>query len=335
MAIRTFQNNEKTLLRFVAFSSFRIKGSYRYKDVLQIMSLPDEAPKPQYLMGALQPLIIEYVYDTIGANELMNIVAEYSNPCSFDERILESQYAFTKQDEILCVLSVITKYLISKEENGKKWVLCDEEVDWISVERGVGYYWKGLSEYGENLADIDTDDIPQLQSEDYYSKEAFLSEQFILSDSTSSFLDKYFSLDEAKKEAFLSACVLFERSSRTWAISHSLAYIGFISGIEALIEYENKDIKTEKCDDCGQPKFKVRQKFLAFAKNYGNDSQEFKKYVDKLYNRRSQIGHVGKLLSHDLAGKISGPVVELNDERELRNLQRVVRIMMINWLVKV
>lgn len=335
MAIRTFQSDEKTLLRFVAFSSFPIKGSYRYKDVLQIMSLPDEAPKPQYLMGALHPLIIEYVYNTIDDEELTSIAAEYSNPDSFDERILQSQFNFSKQDEVLCILSVITKYLITKEENGKRWVLCDKEVDWISVERGGGYYWKGLSEYGEDLTDIGIDDIPQLQSEHYYNKDTSLGEQFMLSESTSSFLDKYFSLDEAKKEAFLSACVLFERSSRTWAISHSLAYIGFVSGIEALIEYENKNVKIEKCDDCGQPKYKVMNKFLTFARDYGNDSHEFKKYAKKLYDRRSQIGHVGKLLSHDLAGKISGPVVEMNDGIELRNLQRVVRIMMINWLIKV
>lgn len=337
MAIRIFQNNEKTLLRFVVFSSFPIKGSYRYKDVLQIMSLPDEAPKPQYLIGALYPLIIEYAYDSIGEQELKRALSEYLKPDSFDEDQLKLQYDSTKQDEILSVLSVITKYHISKEENGKKWVLCDEEVDWISVERGVGYYWKGLSEYGEDLTAIDIDDIPQLQSEDYYSKEAFLGEPFMLSNSTSSFLDKYFSLDEAKKEAFLSACVLFERSSRTWSISHSLAYIGFISGIEALIEYDNKDVKIEKCSnsDCGQPKYKVTQKFLAFARDYGNDSPEFKKYVKKLYERRSQIGHTGKLLSNDMVGRISGPVVEMNDGIELRNLQRVVRIMILNWLTKV
>lgn len=334
MAIRTFQNDGKTLLRFVAFSPLPIEGSYRYKDVLQIMSLPDTAPKPQYSIGE-HPLVIEYVYDTISEQERARILSEYSNPDSFDGRMLESRYNFTKQDEILCVLSVITKYLITKEDNGKKWVLCDKDEDWISVERGVGYFWKGMRQFGENLTDIDIDCIPEVQYELYYSKEAFLGEQFMLSDSTSSFLDKYFSLDEAKKEAFLSACVLFERSSRTWAISHSLAYIGFVSGIEALIEYENRNAKTEKCDDCGQPKFKVRQKFLAFARDYGNDSPKFKMYVDKLYNRRSQIGHVGKLLSHDLAGKISGPVVEMNDGIELRNLQRVVRIMMINWLAKV
>lgn len=330
MAIRIFQNDEKILLRFVAFSSFPIKGSYRYKDVLQIMSLPDEAPKPQYIMGALHPLIIEYRYDTIDEENVASIATD-----SFDERILESQYAFTKQDEILCVLSVITKYLITKDENGKRWVLCDTDSDWISVECGVGYFWKGLSQFGAELTDIDTASIPEIHYEQYYGNDAFLGESFKLSDSTSSLLDKYFSLDEAKKEAFLSACVLFERSSRTWVISHSLAYIGFISSIEALIEYENKDVKTEKCDDCGQPKFKVRQKFLTFARDYGNHSDEFKKYADKLYNRRSQIGHVGKLLSHDLAGKISGPVVEMNDGMELRNLQRVVRIMMINWLTKV
>ncbi|AFV97920.1 MULTISPECIES: hypothetical protein [unclassified Sulfuricurvum] len=334
MAIRTFQNDGKTLLRFVAFSSFSIKGSYRYKDVLQIMSLPEEAPKPQYAIGEY-PLVIEYMYNPIGKKELERTLSEYPNPDSFDERILESRYDFTKQDEILCVLSVITKYVISKEENGRRWVLCDTDRDWISVERNVGYFWKGLSQFGGELTDIDIDCIPEIQFEQYYSKEAFLGEPFMISDSTSLLLDKYFLLDEARKEAFLSACVLFERSSRTWAISHSLAYIGFVSGIEALIVYENKDVKIEKCDDCGQEKYKVTQKFLAFSRDYGNDSPEFKKYVKKLYERRSLIGHAGKLLSHDMVGRISGPVVEMNDGIELRNLQRVVRIMMINWLAKV
>lgn len=334
MAIRVFKHDKKTLLRFVAFTPLQIKGVYRYKDVLQIMSLPDTAPKPQYVIGE-HPLIIEYVYDTVDEKVVKSIADEYSNPCSFDERSLESRFNFTKQDEILCVLSVITKYLIAKQENGKRWVLCDKDKDWVSVERGLGYFWKGMSEYGDNLTDIEIENITEVQSEQYYSKDAFAGELFTLSDSTSWLLDKYFSLNEAKKEAFLSACVLFERSSRTWAVSHSLTYIGFVSGIEALIEYENKNIKVEKCNDCGQPKYKVRQKFLTFAKCYGEDSNEFKKYADKLYHKRSKIGHAGKLLAHDVAGKITGPVVEMNDEIELRNLQRIVRIMMINWLAKV
>lgn len=334
MTRRTFSNDGKNLLRFIAFSSFLIKGSYRYKDVFQIMSLPDTAPKPKYAMGK-HPFVIEYVYDTIGEKELERTLSEYPNSDSFDERMLESRYDLTKQDEILCVLSVITKYHITKEENGKKWVLCNKDEERISIECGVGYFWKGMSQFGENLTDIDIGNIPEVQYEQYYSKDAFLNEPFMLSDSTSWILDKYFSLDEARKEAFLSACVLFERSSRTWAISHSLAYIGFVSGIEALMEYDNKDVKTEKCDDCGQPKYKVRQKFLAFANCYGEDSCEFRNHVDKLYNKRSQIGHAGKLLSHDMVGKISGLVVEMNDGIELKNLQRVVRIMMINWLTKV
>ena len=331
VAIRTFHNDGKTLLRFVAFLPLRMEGAYRYKDVLQLISLPDIAPKPEYVMGD-HPLVVEYVYDTINEEDSINIAAKYSGPCGFDERILQLQYDVTKQDEILSVLSVITKYLLTKDENGRKWVLCDEKGEWVSVERGVGYFWKGLSQFGGELTENNIEGIPEIQSEHYYSEEAFLGEPFMLSDSTSWLLDKYFSLDEARKEAFLAACVLFERSSRTWKISHSLAYIGFVSGVEALIEYENKDVKTEKCDGCGQPQYKVRQKFLAFARNYGEDSHEFKKYADRLYNRRSLIGHAGKLLSHDLVGRIAGPVVEMNDGIELRNLQRVVRIMMINWL---
>lgn len=331
VAIRTFHNDGKTLLRFVAFTPLRMEGAYRYKNVLQLMPLPDMAPKSKYALGD-HPLVVEYVYDTIDKEDVANIAAEYSDPCSFDERIFQSQYDSAKQDEILSVLSVITKYLLTKEENGRKWVLCDENGEWVSKERGVGYFWDGLSQFGAELTEIDIEAVPEVQGENYYSKEAFLGEQFMLSDSTSWLLDKYFSLDEARKEAFLAACVLFERSSRTWRVSHSLSYIGFISGVEALIEHENKDVKTKKCEACGQPQYKVRQKFLAFAKNYGEDSREFKRYADRLYNRRSLIGHTGKLLSHDLAGRIAGPVEEMNDGIELRNLQRVVRIMMINWL---
>jgi len=337
MSIRSNEENGKVIIRFIAFTHVPVEGAYAYEDILKICSLPDDAPKPEYLMGAPNPLLIEYAFPKITEDELTKIpeINEYSR--EFDLRIILSKYSFSKQDEILSVLSVITKYVFDKDQGSKRWVLCDSDRRGLSnsEEKGVGYYWDGLIEYEKQLNEHAFDEFPMIDGNTYYSSVVAMGEPFMLCDQTTEHLNKYFSLDNDQKEAFLSACVLFTQASRTWQVSHSLAYLGFISSVEALIDYDYRGVSRNTCNSCGQPQFKVRQKFLDFAAKYGNKEDSFRRYVDKLYNRRSAIGHQGKLLSRDVAGNIMVPHIEMNESRDLMHLQTTVRLLLVNWLILV
>jgi hypothetical protein len=328
MSIYSFHNDEKTLIRFVAFSPIPVNGFFKYKDILQIFSLPDEAPKPEYAIGD-HPLIVEYIFDSI--NQTANTQLDIDD---FDSRLINSKYSSSKQDEIICLLSVISKYQLTKDYPARKWVVDDTKTKSTLIWGGTGYFWEGLSKYKNSLTDISINKMPLIHGNEYYKDEAFLGEDFTLCESTAHLLNKYFALDEKKKEAFLSACVLFTQSSLTWKISHSLAYVGFVSSIESLIEYDYRNVKIETCS-CGQKKFNVSQKFREFMQRYGEESIEYEKYVNKLYKRRSAIGHKGKLLSNDIVGKVIGLHDDIQDSIELKNLQKIVRISLINWLLAI
>lgn len=108
-------------------------------------------------------------------------------------------------------------------------------------------------------------------------------------------LELYFNNEDIDlKKEFLNACVVLSKSYQLRQVDWSASYIFLVTSIEALIEIEHANTKTEHCSSCGQPKFQVRKKFLAFIDKYGYEVD--KKTKDLFYNLRSGIAHSGQLL---------------------------------------
>jgi hypothetical protein len=315
--MNSYHRDGKVLIRFIAFAFPPLEGCFRFKDVLQIFSLPDNAPKPEKLL-ADHPFVIEYSFeemDTVALREIWTTGLASSSDQS-DDQISEAEHHWSKKQEILKVLSVLTRDIITK---GK-------------LEQ-IGFNWDGLGKLGEWFSTPDLPEIPLIDMNTYYNQPNFIGTPFQLSDATTSILGKYFGLGNDEKEAFLSACVLFTQALEAWSISHSLTYIGVVSSLEALIEFEHRGKKVSHClnPDCGQPIYKVKKKFIEFMMTNGSKNEEFVKH---LYNRRSGIGHRGKLLAPDVAGRVMPLAEEMGDTRELGQLSRAARICLVNWLMK-
>ncbi|MBT4934378.1 MAG: hypothetical protein HOL66_13405 [Rhodospirillaceae bacterium] len=331
--MRSYHRDGKGLIRFIAYSPEPVEGCFRFNDVLQIFSLPDDAPKPEHSY-ADHPFVIEYSFEEMDIAELREVRTAGLSPSSDTppDNFLKTEHHWCKQQEILSVLSVITRHLIKKETTQHRWIL-DTEGDVLTGKFAqTGYYWKGFGELGEWFSTPFSPEITFIDSNTYYGEFGVTGKLLDLSDATVPLLEKYFELGDEEKIAFLSASVLFSQALEAWSVSDSLTYIGIVSSLEALIEFDHRSAKTNHCPNCGQPTYKIRKKFLDFMSTYGSNDESFRKFADRLYSRRSGIGHQGKLLAGDIAGQVVSPSDETRDWWELGQLSRVARVCLVNWL---
>lgn len=333
--MRSFHRDGKALIRFIGFSPVPLKGYFRFNDVLQIFSLPDDAPKPEQLI-AFHPFVIEYSFKEIDVSEMKeaHLVGMHPSSDTPNDHMLQAEHHWSKQDEILSILSVITSVLITKEKPEHRWFLNANDKQLTGKFAQTGYYWDGFDKLGEWFSTPDLQGIGVVDANAYYNQYAQMGKHLDLSNVTNPFLETYFELDDDTKKVFLSACALFSKSLESWAISHSLTYIGIVSSLEALIEFDNQGKSASRCKKCGQPMYKVRKKFLDFMATYGSNDEGYKKFADQLYARRSGIGHQGKLLAGDVVGQVIPPYEEMTDSHELSKLSRAARICLVNWLLK-
>lgn len=114
----------------------------------------------------------------------------------------------------------------------------------------------------------------------------------------SQLLDIYFKIGDAElQQSYLDCCSILSKAQRLSHFDQAASYVFLISAIEALIQIEHMDEKVHHCESCGQPTYKVNQKFLNFLDTYCYNIP--KKEKDALYRLRSGIVHTGKLLVSD------------------------------------
>jgi len=107
--------------------------------------------------------------------------------------------------------------------------------------------------------------------------------------------------DQKLKRDFLNACIVFNKSQYLLDHEISASYMFMVTSLEALIGIKYRDVKTKNCRSCGQPRYKVGEKFRAFIDEYGYGVD--KKTKKEFYDLRSGISHRGQLLepSYDLS----------------------------------
>lgn len=332
----TYLHDGKVLTRFIAYSPERVEGYFRFNDVLQILSLPDEAPKPGQSFVPVYPFIIEYSFEEMDVDSVREALTAGLAPSSDvpDDQSLMSDHFRAKKQEILTLLSVITRYPIEEARPGMHWVLDTDGAGLNTKFLSDGYFWGGIDALGNWFSTPDLLEITSVESNKYYNQIGSTGEPFSLSDATPRLLENYFGLDDDAREVFLSACVLFSQSLEARSISKSLPYIGIVSSLETLIKFDNRGTKPRHCSKCDQLMYGATKKFQKFLAEYGLPEEGFKKFADDLYDRRSGIGHRGELLAGDEAGRAVPWSNEFQDNMKLLQLSCVARVCFVNWLYR-
>ncbi len=157
--------------------------------------------------------------------------------------------------------------------------------------------------------------------------------EFDLPENIDTLFEAYYALDEDFQFAFLSAASLLSQSIQSWSVFPSLSFTAAISAVETLVAFDQGVGSVEHCPECRQPRHRTTAKFLAFTKQFGSSSAEFKKYAEVLYDRRSKILHKGRLFLGEVHPARFANMDGLEETELRRGVRDTCRICLVNWLL--
>jgi len=331
-----------------ALSDRRVLGRFKYRDVFQIMPMPEKAPSLEFLIGH-HPFLIEFAYDVPDVSET------HYNPEIPSHALLpmiDVEASTRPKNEVLLLLSTLCRHIVFQYNSSsinQQWFVRlpmnakDIPTSYDSVWGQGGYQSLQVpARIMDRFSIVEAAPIGVIERNEYFNSELPLQyvpgrthNEFELPANIEEYLDIYYSLPYQVKDSFLSACTLLRQGIQLFNLAPSLAFAACVSSLEALIAHDFRGESVDRCECCNQPNYHVRQRFLDFINKFGNDSPESRKQADRVYQRRSSILHKGQLF----LGEIEPKTIDLADNwiadnQSRREVIRFFRICIINWLVR-
>jgi|GEM_PF-6226436 hypothetical protein len=301
--------------RDILFSSYiPLYGYFRYRDVFQIIPVPPQAPKPEYIAHGPHPILLEFAY-------------KKSNDGGINTyRIKKASY------EIAWILNLLLNTDISNREYrvNTQWVRCEGEP--ISRLCNTEYVFEDIDWVIDKFSDVsDLKEIKFIEPTKYYGRGQDVSKGIRAPTIINELLDIVFSLDREKYNHLMTACKFLSLSNKLWESSQSMAYLAAISAIESIPKESDNFII---CSECRKPKNGPTKQFKDFLEKYGPKLSSTNITKKKLYDLRSEIVHRGFLFESDSnPWSFFGSPEERKQESDGIALRRIVQIALIRWLI--
>lgn len=344
----------KVFYRSIIFSKTPLKGQFRYKDKFQILPVnSSNAPLSPY--NEHFPLMLEYsidfddennpkkmdVFDNLSAQqvaefEIMNALSVFSNHRFFKYNTSNNQWAILVPNTEFEELTEEQKKLYDNQYSS--WTLGCYVYPGLRHDLKIHYF----SDKEFNEVEI----VPN-----YY--EYFTHDPFEKKDGSIKFpetifscLDSYYALSKKTSRKIKSSIALICDGIDISEHKRSLAFLSFVSAIEALIEleYSSKIIDYEcssckyltnspySCPECGRPIWGIKAKFREFLKKFVAGSSKSIQTFSKIYNLRSQITHQGQLFIGDYEFSLRNRKKKDNDWLMKHKTLQLARLAINNWL---
>jgi hypothetical protein len=311
----------------ILFCPERVVGHFRYKDLFQILPVPEGAPMP--IVGLKDyPFLIQFAY-----KKSSDLMVDYS-------RRREKAVIYTRLLNLLCN----QKIRLNPNNGQAYWTFDVDEVTGkaISSYRQEGYTFEGLSLIEESFTNTSgIKEVEKIPFQKYYSTTGISFDFLKLPDNIEESLDRVFSLSEQDYDRFLRACTWYEKGQDIWQDSASSSFVALVSAIETLVAEKtkcktcNQDVQEGLliCDTCGQPRYQVTKHFKEFLTKHFPGLDRMPKEAAILYTTRSSLAHGVRLLQQDLKpwSFAMNPLKD-NEATMQRNLFYLTGIAIYNWL---
>ncbi len=338
----------------ILFSKTPLKTQFRYKDKFQIFPIESEtAPSNPYCKHF--PLFLEYyiefdknqspenvdIFDDLSAQqvvefEIMNLLSVLSNHRFFKYRLTNNQWGINTPNIAIENLKPNEKNFFNNQTSS--WIIS-------------GYFYPGLK------ADLEINnfsklDFPQTQLVtpyyQYFTIDPVEKEkgEILFPETIISSLDNYYSLSSKTLKKIKFSIALICDGLDISDFKRSLAFLSFVSAIEALagLEISNSEIEFDcnschsikksphYCPDCNKPIWGIKAKFKAFLKTFVAGGVESVSKYNRIYNLRSKIAHQGQLFISDY--EFSFDNIDKKGDDWLMKLEtlQLARISLTNWL---
>lgn len=298
------------------FAGKPIQGVMRIDDDFQIAPLPDESPRPQFLM-AEHPGLIEFSYRN-SSNKWIEIFRR----------------AVRERELMLFLCAILGPPVTSHSKYAKhEWVYVMTDGNLTSEYLQIGYspgdLWKTKDDSGFAVNDT-WQTVERISSQAYYAKHgAALKRSFVVPDNFEQSYERFSSLPKDDRGRFLRSAHWYKTSSEVYYASRSLAYAVLVFAMEALMPHAQEG---DKCETCGIPKRdSISQRFQAFLDTYCKGVPDDK--ITEFASMRSKFVHGGSLMLSDAEATGFRFSAQINAEREQFDLlHHVCQIALVNWL---
>ncbi len=306
--------------RQVFFSFHPVRAWWRYRDRLQILPVPPQAPRAPVLY-AEHPFLIEYTYRKTNSGLI--------NTSRRNREVSKLQL-------LLNALLIPWVRWISPRSVGTSshhWTLVSNEPgeDW-KVEYRQEYYTYNDSSLLNSFSTVDTRSrMTEVLPEEYYGERHIpTGEQLDLPSDLAFTLDQFFALETALQDRFLHACYWLNQANAT--TSFSIMLLAAVQAIEALIR---KPKGGRHCPECGLTVGVGPTKlFHTFLEVFLPASVKARRGWRSLYGARSSLTHGSSPpLLVDVGASFSAINPRDFEQREtVGEALRVARRCLRNWL---
>lgn len=312
------------------FSPLIIKNTFRFKNVFQILPIPEHFPQIEAnYIDVSHPFILEYSY-----------------PKSIDPFI-----NWFRSDNIYNELSLILNSLFKRgieiipNQQKQKRIKRPKDNKLNCEYLRLGY---SPEEVDKRIKDdlwftiVDNyTPFKEINYKDYYSPEPLDLDDYYnmcLPSNILTSLKNYFALEINEKEKFLNSSYRIQVAIEIFDVSISSAYVSLATSIEVFLQNPrercsecNKPISKENCNTCNQPNWWPTKYFKEFINKYSSSISQ--KEQNNLYNLRSNLSHGNILLTSDLKHIWRARNVKNDEEmKNFRTLYSIIRLLQNNRL---
>lgn len=310
----------------VLFCRERVTGHFRYKDLFQVIPVPDGAPMPEVGFRAY-PFLLQFKY-----TKSSDVTIGYS-------RRREKAVVYTR------FLNLLLNQRVRLLRNNAQayWTLDVSEppTKMSSSYRQEGYTFEGLSLIPKDFTDTSgIDEIETVPFQKYYTSKGVTSDPLKIPDNIEHSFDRIFSLSLQDYDRLFRACTWYEKGQLIWEESASASFVAMVSAIESLIGEKTPCKKCGQdvpeslliCEECRQPRYQSTKNFKEFITKYVSDLGSMPKEAALLYTMRSSLAHGAKLLQQDLRPWSFMNPAHQNESQIQGNLFHITGIAIYNWL---
>jgi len=305
--------------RALLFSAVPVVGYFKYRDVIQILPVPPEAPQHQSfsIMGG-HPFLLEFRFPSS------------PNP------MIRMTRRMVRQRELELLLAGLLEYSIRGLGPVRfHWVLQphDRPDQWSSVCLQEGYTWPGASFEADDFTRAET--LPRVTEVDFstYYRQFGISfnQVFEVPKDLALLLDRFFALPKGDRDRFLRSCFWLRHSHAVHHYSRSAAFTALISAVEALFPDKESSAVCEYCKHPLGPG--PTQRFADFVERYAPGGGLSERERKKFYWMRSALSHGGSLLHSDRP-EVSFALTpdQIGEWQNATTTSKLVRIVLVNWL---
>lgn len=320
-------NQKRAVGQIIGFCDEKVEGTFRYKDLFQIVPVPKIAPQPQVSV-ADHPFRLQFSYN------------------SSSHSMTDSKRRTEKATVYVRLLNLLSKRRITFDSGFVEfnWVMeTKNPKKWTAEWRQGGYTYKGLSGRTKRYSYLKRfRPIALVPSKKYYSERQVRGTGALqFPNNLSKSIDLAFSLDKKDWGQFYMACSWYSQAEDIWQRSNSSSFIAMVSAIECLIDKPEQcpecdqtiTVALGKCSSCKKPIYRLTQNFKNFLRKYVSFIDQFPNEKKVLYDVRSKLSHGLDLFSRDLQPWNFMIDVKTQEEAALqRNLHFIVSTAIYKWL---